>query len=352
MEYQPIFDFIKYSLDEKSSFPESANRINWDDFLAFCMRQNIPGIVFQGIERAKVRIPHKTLLHWVGCTEQIKALNLLTDKRTRQMCHFWEKCGCRSCILKGQANARMYPHPELRTPGDIDIWVEGNDVDITKTVLSVVPDAKYSFHHVKMPVFDDVSVEVHYRPAYLSNWWKDRKLQKLTTSIAKKQFDNLNAARDTMFACLTDEFNALYSIIHMFGHCFTSHNNLKQLIDYFYLLKRGLSFEQREWVKHQFTCLGVESYAAGIMWIEHEMLGLERQYLIIEPDEEIGNLLMDYVLNYGERKKRSKLSLLIHRITDNLPLLRYFPSPVLIGPIYLIWHQWWKWDMHRKLKKH
>ena len=96
--------------------------------------------------------------------------------------------------------------------------------------------------------------------------------------------------------------------------------------------------------------LGVEKYAAGIMWIEQEILGLEENFLIVEPNKNIGELLLGYVVNYGVRPRRNRLSLLFHRITDNLPLVRYFPSTVLIGPIYLIWHQWWKLKMKHKLK--
>lgn len=350
MDYQPYIDFIKFSIGSQQLVPENVCRIDWRDFLAFCERQGIQGLVFQGIEQSGTKISQEVLLEWIGCAEQIKAMNRLTDKRSRQMSHFWEKHGHRNCILKGQANARMYPYPELRTPGDIDIWVEGSDVDITKAVLDEVPDARYSFHHVKMPVFDDVSVEVHYRPAYMSNWWKDKKLQKLTKSIADRQFENVNGAGDTDFTCLTDDFNALFLIIHMFGHCFSSHNNLKQLIDYYYLLKRGLSIEQKDWVKRQFEMLGVEKYAAGIMWLEQEILGLEKNCLIVEPNRNIGKLLLGYVFNYGARPKRNRLNLFLHRITDNFPLVRYFPSAVLIGPIYLIWHQWWKLKMKYKLK--
>ena len=40
---------------------------------------------------------------------------------------WFRKKGFRTCILKGQGNAMMYPNPCSRTPGDFDIWVEGGD---------------------------------------------------------------------------------------------------------------------------------------------------------------------------------------------------------------------------------
>ena len=79
-------------------------------------------------------------------------------------------------ILKGLVNGLMYPRQEYRSPGDIDIWVEGDAVDVIKTLLESCPEAHYSLNHVKMPVFDDVSVEVHYSPSNIMNWYKDRVL--------------------------------------------------------------------------------------------------------------------------------------------------------------------------------
>ena len=36
-----------------------------------------------------------------------------------------ENEGFANCILKGQGNALLYPDPYMRTPGDIDIYLEG-----------------------------------------------------------------------------------------------------------------------------------------------------------------------------------------------------------------------------------
>lgn len=69
----------------------------------------------------------------------------------------------------------MYPKPELRTPGDIDIWVEGNIKDIIELVVKVVFKAYFTFHHIQLPIFKDVSVEVHYKPTYLVSWSANKK---------------------------------------------------------------------------------------------------------------------------------------------------------------------------------
>ena len=48
--------------------------------------------------------------------------------------YLFEDEGHRTAILKGQANARLYPQPWSRQPGDIDIWVDGGKDKVMETV--------------------------------------------------------------------------------------------------------------------------------------------------------------------------------------------------------------------------
>ncbi len=56
--------------------------------------------------------------------------------------------GFRSCTLKVQGNALLYPYPLHRTPGDIDIWVSGYPSEVIRFVRSVAPNEKESYHHI------------------------------------------------------------------------------------------------------------------------------------------------------------------------------------------------------------
>ena len=92
-----------------------------------------------------------------------------------------------------------------------------------------------------MTAFKDVSVEVHYRPIYLRNWFVDKKLARYISSIEEQQFSNKVLLEGKEIGRLMDDFNAVYEMLHMYGHFFSSRNSFKQFIDYYYLLKRGLS---------------------------------------------------------------------------------------------------------------
>lgn len=336
--------------------PETVLAIDWNDFYAFCHRQGILGVVYGGIEKTgkgNVTIPRELLYRWVAMADKITKKNDLLNRRVAQVTSFFAKHGFRSCILKGQANATMYPRPELRSGGDIDIWVEGRDEDIIRFVLQYSPEAHYSLHHVVFPMFQDVSVEVHYRPIFLDNKRLDRRLQRHIDMIQDEQFGHRIALHDgTEVSSLTDSFNVVYQLLHMWHHFFSTRNNLKQLIDYFYLLKSCHGEGQKEDCRALIDELGLLKYAKGIMWIEHEVLGIEEDYLPVEPDEEVGQLILAETLSYGiKRKKSSWATLLFGRLSKNRHLFRYFPSAVLNNPEHLLWHQWWKLKMKYRLKK-
>lgn len=74
-------------------------------------------------------------------------------------------------MLKGQGNALLYPNGSHRTPGDIDIWVEGGDKKVISFVRSILPNGKACYHHIDFPPYNGVEVEVHYRPSFLFRVW-------------------------------------------------------------------------------------------------------------------------------------------------------------------------------------
>lgn len=335
-------DFIRYAVGEETVVPESIACINWGDFLEFCNRQGITGLVLNGIQKADIRFNKSALLIWIGTVQMIIQQNAITNKRLKESVVFFERQGLRSCILKGQANGLMYPKPELRSPGDVDVWVEGKREDIIKGVKTICPDAHYSIHHIKLPIFKDVSVEVHYRPIYMSNWFTDRKLQRYISSIEKRQFANKVDFENCEIGCLTDDFNVIYQLLHMYHHFFETRNNFKQFIDYYMLLKRGCVNNTD--IAKRFRELGVLKYAKGIMWVMKEVLALDEKYLVVEPSKKEGRLILSESEYFGTYPTNNLL-LLIKKLWANFRVVTHYPMEVLIGPLFLVWHQWWRLKM-------
>ena len=342
-------NIIRFSLEANQSDPESLFKTDWEGFYEFCHRHSIEGVILSGIDRANIRIDQKVLFEWIALSEKIRRRNEILNKRTVEISDWFRERGYRSVILKGQANSLMYPNPEARCPGDIDIWVEGEQKTVIKMIMEQWADAHYSIHHIDMPAFKDVSVEVHYRPIYLRNWFLDKKLARYISSIEEPQFSNKVQLEGKEIGHLTDDFNAVYEMLHMYAHFFTSRNSFKQFIDYYYLLKRGLSEQQKADVAARFEEFKVDRYARGIMWIMKDTLGLDEGFLIVEPSERIGRAILRESKRYGTFSSRKLLGVL-QEFLGNLRVVWLFPGEVIISPLFLVWHQWWKLRMRLALR--
>lgn len=333
--------YIRYAIDDKRPIPLNLNNEDWQDFFHFCYRHSILGVVFAGLERANRPIPQQVLLEWFSFVESTKQQNALVNKRLIAVSEWFEKKGYKSIVLKGQMNGLMYPWPELRSPGDIDIWVECDKVNLIRLVTSQCPGAEYSIHHIKMPVFKDVSVEVHYRPIYLINWFVDIRLQRYVNRIEKEQFDNRVILDGVEVGSLTNDFNVVYQLLHMYAHFFSTRNNFKQFVDYYYLLRQGITEEQKKAAAALMKELKILKYGRGMMWVMKEMLGLDESFLIVAPDEKVGKTILRESMRYGTFST-NKLAYVLERYLANIRLAVMFPGQVLISPFFLVWHQWWK----------
>ena len=90
-------------------------------------------------------------------------------------------------------------------------------------------DEDYGYLHIHYPVFSDTSVEIHIRPAYLCNPLRNHRLQQWAESINLETLREPNAFRD---------FNAIYQPLHLFKHLLREGITMRQLLDYYYLLKQ------------------------------------------------------------------------------------------------------------------
>ena len=170
-------------------------------------------------------------------SQMLEKANVRLNDAAIQVSEWFRKKGFRTCILKGQGNALMYPNPYSRTPGDIDIWVEGGDKRVISFVRSISPHEKACYHHIEFPSYKGVEVEVHYRPSFLLCFWHNRKLQKYYERVKEEQFSHrVMLGEQGEIAIPTVEFNLIFQLTHIFSHLMNEGIGLRQLVDYYYVL--------------------------------------------------------------------------------------------------------------------
>ena len=200
----------------------------------------IYSILFDGIKKLPaehVEMEKELLLHWMAESQMLEKANVRLNDAAIQVSEWFRKKGFRTCILKGQGNALMYPNPYSRTPGDIDIWVEGGDKRVISFVRSISPPEKACYHHIEFPSYKGVEVEVHYRPSFLLCFWHNRKLQKYYERVKEELFSHrVMLGEQGEIAIPTVEFNLIFQLTHIFSHLMNEGIGLRQLLDYYFVI--------------------------------------------------------------------------------------------------------------------
>lgn len=329
--------------------PPFLRQVDWENFFQFCEIQAITGIGLQALESIRKMFPRdveiKTdlLFQWIGLSEQIRYKNILVNKRCGELGDFLSQQGKESRILKGQGNALMYPQPSLRTPGDIDVWIKGSKKEVVKFVQEKFPDERVQYHHMNYRVFDDVEVEVHYYPSFCYNKIHNKRLQSFFQAQSSTQF--LHPVKldgsDIAVNVPTVLFNLVFQLSHMMRHFFTQGIGLRQMIDYFYLLRQEIDGrDKREFARILKRC-GMYKFFCAVLWIEKCILDLEVNTDIAEPNERAGKLVLHEILkggNFGFQYRhtgRSDITTYINQIIYNLRYVCEFPSEPLWRPFTL-----------------
>ena len=235
-----FFDFLRFCIGSAKEIPGSLKEVDWKELYAIAKKQCLVGVLFDGIKKLPaeyVGMKKELLLQWMVESQMLVKANVRLNDAAIQVSEWFRKKGFRTCILKGQGNALMYPNPNSRTPGDIDIWVEGEDNRVISFVRSISPHEKACYHHIEFPSYKGVEVEVHYRPSFLLCIWNNRKLQKYYERVKEEQFSHrVMLGEQGEIAIPTVEFNLIFQLTHIYAHLMNEGIGLRQLVDYYYVL--------------------------------------------------------------------------------------------------------------------
>ena len=365
-----FFDFLRFCIGSVKEIPGSLKEVDWKELYAIAKKQCLMGVLFDGIKKLPaehVGMEKELLLHWMAESQMLEKANARLNVAAIQVSEWFRKKGSRTCILKGQGNALMYPNPYSRTPGDIDIWVEGGDKWVISFVRSISPHEKACYHHIEFPPYKGVEVEVHYRPSFLLCFWYNRKLQKYYERVKEEQFSHrVMLGEQGEIAIPTVEFNLIFQLTHIYAHLMNEGIGLRQLVDYYYVicdfykvyqnfsnpsvsLSKGSStfspspsssgsgdvtallgarnryalrladhqrftpdcagWDRLGMVQEELKELGLWKFAGAIMYIMQEVFGMPASRLIVPPNEKYGKFVLNEVLeagNFGKHDARNR----------------------------------------------
>ena len=366
--YLLFFSLIQVSVGQRELLPYIPTHKDWETLHELSLKQSLSGICFAGIkilhdrdERQVANLPQILKLQWYGETTQLRDKNKIINNYCAELQTRLSKDGLRSCILKGQGIATYYRGVSMQTnpafenslslyrqTGDIDILVDASRKDIIQYVVDNFYLESFDYKHLHAEIFPDVSVEVHFCPSVPQRIDVNRRWRKFVKSCSL--WDNTVKVNGFQLHIPSLDFNMVYILQHIFSHLIGEELTMKQYLDYYYVLREAYDKGCDMQKAYDITkSLGMKKFARGVMWVLKKVFGLERQYMICEPDAIEGSFLLNRLIeNKHERAKGThgtfvwKLNVMKRQITKNVHLLTHYPLEVIMQPIWLVYHFFWK----------
>jgi len=410
-------------------------------------KQSVAGIAFAGVERLpqEQMPPGRRIRQWVVKAEKTREHNAKVSEDCRVISRFFEENGFDCVILKGQGNFAYYPEwlQGLRSAGDIDVWCwpkananetqseiatkrssdyENDNKDNKDNQDNLIPlnsktlehpvrrviefclskkRGEYVYYHnLDFPVLKKTPVEVHYRPTWLYNPFRNRVLQKWFRQFTahNSQFTVHNSSSEALrraelgaqftvydgYRIPSVEFNVVFQLLHLYKHIFEEGIGLRQLQDYYFVInetqaeiatKRPSDYENGSNNKDNnnnqdniipltpstielIGRLGLRDFAGAVMYVMREVFAMPEEWMLYKPDERKGKKLLEEIMiggNFGKFDERYNwaettngsmdyrgASYAFARLRHNFQFLSNYPSEVLWEPVFRVYHWFWR----------
>ena len=338
----------------------------WSLLYSLASKLSVVGIAYAGVcKLPKDRQPPLDLaFQWASEAEAIRGHNRLINEEAAHLTELFQQQGRRTAILKGAANARLYPDKFMRQCGDIDIWVDGGREKVVALLqklkmMSPAPTGSFFFsrnksheelyleakrhlavsgHHVHLAQkLNGVSVEVHFRPSSGNyNPFTNRRLQRFLA----RELEHTETVPEG-FCVPSLKFALAMQLSHIQRHFVAGGIGLKQVVDYSVLLQNASASDREEFAR-QLRKFGLSRTCRALMWVLGYALGLDRECMLCAPDEQLGKQMLEQIIrggNFGFYEKGERLSVVprwFYRRKRAWRFWSFAPTEVIFGEL-LYW---------------
>lgn len=348
-----FFDLIRVSIGQQVCLSHTPCADEWGELYAMAKKQSLVGVCFAGVQRLvgqQQEPPEMLYLTWMGMAAKIQQRNEIVNRQCIELQAKLSADGYRSCVLKGQGNASLYvvsPSTSsgtksskefqvssdaanlsmLRQSGDIDVWIEGGRKKVVDYVQQIAPTDDIRDNHAALNVFNDTEVEAHFRPATLRNPIRNKRLQKFFERTSDDCFAHEVVLAGGKINVPTTEFNLVYQLVHIFEHFYTEGVGMRQVMDYYFVLRAANKKVSEGSIKFQevsnvITDLGLDRFASALMWVigyvfeGKNLMNPETlrpyetaSWRLWKPNEADGRMLLNEIMlsgNFGKQDERQK----------------------------------------------
>lgn len=344
--YGILCKLLRIGLGISNDFPYALDEKEWQSLFLMAKKQTVLGVAYDALSLLPAKsFPRLLAMRYMIPTESIRGLNRLMNREAVRYTSLFAERNVRSVILKGQANARLYPKAFSRQSGDIDIWIPGGFDKVKQLLLDMGLVSKNinaceATRHISFRNENGIMIEIHHRPVEIL--FRNKELQ----DFFLDEFEKSTLTPEGFYSPGI-RFALVMQLQHLYHHCIKEGVGLRHYMDYFILLTNSTE-EDRKLAWSKIQRFGLAKACGGVMWLLDNVFDLSRELMLCSPDEKIGmrlykNMMEEGNFGRGSLKNKGSQSSLKRWFRDRIHTLSW----LRYDPLYSISNEimYWKESM-------
>ena len=348
---EKLFEILRGELwGTKVSFSRLSHE-EYEELMTLAEKQTVTGLVGDCLIKNNIKLEREDALSLFAKLKAIEKRNAHVNENLVSFVNFMERKGVDYIIVKGQVAGALYPNPDARMSGDVDLYFVGDNYEKIKGLveqrlgkqLSKLSDGK----HVEFEV-NGVVFELHNKLSQMATRKHQEYWDQMIDHAILEGTDTVTIAGKEI-KTLSTTYNALYIFVHLFFHMTASGVGLRQLCDMMKSLsptlphREGVSKIDKERLEEILKELGyLKAYKAmGAFLVEY--LGLPEEefpFTLTEKDRKWVETIKKNILkrgNFGRTGRKVKKLGVLHsmetgylNMAQTITFYRLAPKEVLL----------------------
>ncbi len=316
-------------------------------------RHAVAPLLYDMLARAK-GVPDEVLAGAKAVARQTVLQSFRLSYQTALLQKWFAQAQLEWLLLKGVYTASLYPVPELRKSGDIDILVK-NEADLERAgrILQMhgceISSTQHAIHHREYVTPEHITIEVH---GMLAEPFDNDRINTYCQSIIPAFFAH-REKRELLgysFAGASVPYDAFYLLLHMLQHFLRAGFGLKLLCDWVVFWNRDIAESDQKQFLRLLRESRTEGFARFVTAVCVRYLGLNHSNVefmeISRISREKAQEFMLEVLEAEQFGKSGNDRMVALRGTSPMDYFREFHHQMRLnnpncGKIYVLWPFLW-----------
>ncbi|MFA9462744.1 MAG: nucleotidyltransferase family protein [Velocimicrobium sp.] len=325
----------------------------WEEILRIAQKHAVMPLLYEIIENRK-DVPENLFENLEKRSRQTVSQSYKLLYVTNYVVKLLESEHISVVVLKGVSTASLYPVPELRKSGDVDLLIaKKNDIEkaclLLKTYKFKKKEKQLANHHIVFVSKEGIMIEIH---TILAEPFDNQRINQYVKDLSVEYHNHIKQEDilGSILPVLEDAYDAFYLLLHMLQHFLRSGFGLKLLCDWTVFWSRDIGAKEKEQFVRLLHESGLFGFSSMITGVCVQYLGLEEEQVSFLERKMDGNetnaAFMKEILDAEEFGKSGKDRMVVMRGTSLLDYVREFHHQMGLNyprakKIVLIWPILW-----------